>query len=135
MARTVADAVAIFQVVAGYDPDDPVTEAARGRPVPNYAASLVKDGLRGARIGILRQAYERPSADTEVLAVFARAIASLRAQGAIVLDSVPMPELDSIFRIQREPCNRFKYDIEKWIASTGNRTPVKSLDEIVRSRS
>lgn len=134
MARSVADAVAIFQVVAGYDPDDPVTEAARGRPIPHYSASLIADGLRGARIGILRQAYERPTLDSEIVTVFARAVADLRAKGATVIDTVPMPELDSIFRIQREGCNRFKYDLEKWMASTGNRTPVKSLDEIVRSR-
>jgi len=66
MARTVADAVAVFQVVAGYDPADSVTVASRERPLPNYAASLVRDGLRGARIGVLRQAYERPSLDAEV---------------------------------------------------------------------
>ena len=134
MARTVADAVAIFQVVVGYDPNDPVTEASRGREIPNYSASLVRDGLRGARIGILRQAYQRASLDSEIVSVFARAIADLRSNGATVIDSVPMLESDSIFRIQREGCNRFKYDLEKWMASTGNRTPVKSLDEIVRSR-
>jgi Asp-tRNA(Asn)/Glu-tRNA(Gln) amidotransferase A subunit family amidase len=133
MARSVADAVAIFQVVASYDPDDPVTAAAREHPVPRYADSLRADGLRGARIGILRQAYERPTLDTEITAVFARAIADLRAHGAIVIDSVPIPELDSLRRIRRDGCNRFKYDIEKWIASTGNSTPVKSLDDIVRS--
>ena len=134
MARSVSDAVAIFQVVAGYDPDDPVTVAARDHPAPRYADSLRADGLRGARIGVLRQAYVRASIDTEIVTVFARAIADLRARGATVIDSVPMPEADSVFRIQRENCNRFKYDIEKWMASTGNRTPVKSLDEIVRSR-
>jgi amidase len=134
MARTVADAVTIFQVVAGPDPDDPVTSAARDHPIPDYSKSLVKDGLRGARIGILRQAYERPTLDSEIVTVFARAVADLRANGATIIDSVPMQELDSIFRVQREPCNRFKYDLEKWIASTGNRTPLKSLDEIVRSR-
>ena len=32
MARTVADAVAVFQVVAGEDPDDPVTARSRGQP-------------------------------------------------------------------------------------------------------
>jgi amidase len=134
MARTVADAVAIFQVVAGPDPDDPVTAAARDHPRPDYSKALAKDGLRGARIGILRQAYERPTLDSEIVTVFSRAIADLRDNGATVIDTVPMPELDSIFRIQREPCNRFKYDLEKWIASTGNRTPLKTLDEIVRSR-
>ncbi|HMC56474.1 MAG TPA: amidase family protein, partial [Gemmatimonadaceae bacterium] len=148
MARSVADAVAIFQVVAGYDPDDPVTGASRDHysviPIPSeakgrdlhfdYSRSLVRDGLRGARIGILRQAYERPTTDSEVVSVFMRAVADLRRNGAIVVDSVPIPALDSLFGAQREACNRFKYDLEKWIASTGNRTPVKSLDEIVRSR-
>ena len=134
MARTVADAVAVFQVVAGYDPDDSVTEASRGREIPNYSASLVRDGLRGARIAILRQAYQRPTLDSEIVAVFARAVADLRARGATVLDSLPMPEMDSVFRVQREGCNRFKADLEKWMASTGNKTPVKSLDEVVRSR-
>ena len=46
MARTVADAAAVFQVVAGEDPDDPVTAAAPRPPAENYAASLVRDGLR-----------------------------------------------------------------------------------------
>jgi amidase len=133
MARTVADAVAVFQVVVGYDPADSVTIAARNRPVPDYAASLVRDGLRGARIGILRQAYERPTLDPEVRDVFERAVAELRLAGATVVDSVPMPQLDSLFRAHRGQCNPFKYDLERWIASTGNRTPVKSLDEIIRS--
>src|SRR6185503_16306208 len=66
--------------------------------------------------------------------VFAKAVADLRAAGATVIDTVPIPQLDSILRIPRENCNRFKYDLEAWIASTGSRTPVKSLDEIVRSR-
>jgi len=133
MARTVADAVAVFQVIAGYDAADSVTIAARGRPVPNYSASLVRDGLRGARIGILRQAYERPTLDAEVRDVFARAVADLRLAGATVIDTVPLPELDSLFAAHRGQCNPFKFDLERWIASTGSRTPVKSLDEIIKS--
>jgi len=133
MARTVSDAVAIFQVVAGYDPDDPTTTPSRGRAVPNYAASLVKDGLRHARIGVLHQAYESPTTDSEVVSVFRRAVSDLRRAGAVVVDSVPIPELDSLFKVETGDCNRFKYDLERWIASNGSRTPVKSLDEIVKS--
>ena len=133
MARTVADAVAVLQVVAGYDPADSITIAARERPLPNYAVSLVRDGLRGARIGVLRQAYERTSLDGEVRDVFQRAVADLRLGGATVIDTVPMPGLDSLFAAHRGQCNPFKYDLERWIGSTGGRTPVKSLDEIIRS--
>src|SRR4051794_17259041 len=34
MTRTVEDAVTVFQVIAGEDPDDPATAASHGRPIP-----------------------------------------------------------------------------------------------------
>src|SRR5581483_2836229 len=58
MARSVADATAVLQVIAGYDPDDPATAVMQSKPIPNYSASLVPGGLKGARIGVLRQAFE-----------------------------------------------------------------------------
>ena len=133
MARSVADAVAVFQVVAGYDPADSITLATRSRPIPAYSASLVRDGLRGARIGVLRQAYERPTLDGEVREVFLHAVDDLRRAGATVIDTVPLPALDSLLRAQTGGCNPFKFDLERWIAGTGSRTPVKTLDEIIRS--
>ena len=134
MARTVADAVAIFQVVAFADSADDASLPYRDFSPPDYSKSLVRDGLRGARIGILRQAYERASLDSQITTVFAKAVADLRAGGATVIDTVPVPELDSLFGMRREGCNRFKYDLERWMASTGGKTPVKSLDEVIRSR-
>ena len=47
IARTVEDAAAVFQVIAGDDPDDPVTAAARDHPHPDYTAAL--DPQRTAR--------------------------------------------------------------------------------------
>ena len=133
MARTVADAVAVFQVVAGYDPDDPATEAARSRTIPNYSASLVRDGLRGVRLGVLRQAYERPTLDSEVAQVFARAVSDLRRAGATVLDTVAVTQLDSIMRSGRGGCNVFKFELNRWLEAQGDRVPVKNLDAIIRS--
>src|SRR6476646_8152143 len=57
VTRTVQDTVAVLQVIAGEDPADPVTAAGRGRVDANYAAALRGDGLRGARLGVLHQAY------------------------------------------------------------------------------
>jgi Asp-tRNA(Asn)/Glu-tRNA(Gln) amidotransferase A subunit family amidase len=133
MARTVADAVAVFQVIVGEDPDDPATAAARGRAPENYAAALQRDGLRGARIGVLRQAYERDSTDPEIVAVFMAAVEDLRHAGATIVDPAAVP-LDGI---RRQPgvgsCMGFKYDINRYLASQADRTPVKSLGDIVKS--
>jgi Asp-tRNA(Asn)/Glu-tRNA(Gln) amidotransferase A subunit family amidase len=134
MARTVADAVAVFQVVAGYDPDDPATDAVKGKPTPNYAAALVRGGLRGAHIGILRQAFESRTVDPEVRAVFDRAIQDLRAAGATVLDTVTIVELDSIRRSGGGGCNPFKYEFNAWLAQQGSGVPVHDIHAILTSR-
>ena len=134
MARSVADAVAVFQVIAGEDPDDPATAAARGRPRETYAASLVRDGLKGARIGVLRQAYERDTTDAEIVQVFMNAVEDLRRAGAIIVDPARIEGLDQIRRTPGGgPCMGFKYDINRYLASHGDRVPVKSLSEIVKS--
>jgi amidase len=134
IARTVADAVAVFQVIVGEDPDDPVTAASRAHPAPDYATSLVRDGLRGARIGVLRQAYERPSADPEVLQVFAAALDELRAAGATLVDPAPVDVSQARRPRGAGACGGFKYEINRYLASRGALVPVHTLDEIVRSR-
>ena len=134
MARTVADAAAVLQVVAGEDPDDAVTAAARDHPAPNYMAALDRNALQGARIAILRQAYETPTTDSEVVAVFTRAVADLRRAGATVLDSFPLPTLDSLRRSQRGGCSQFKFDLNRFLQALGpDGPPLTSLDSIIRS--
>jgi Asp-tRNA(Asn)/Glu-tRNA(Gln) amidotransferase A subunit family amidase len=133
MARTVADAVAIFNVVAGEDPDDPVTAASRGHRADDYRKFLVPGGLKGARIGVLRQAYNPDSADSEVNAVFTTALEDLGRQGATVVDPAGIDSLNAINRSGRGGCNRFKYDLERYFAVRGQNAPVRTLAEILRS--
>jgi amidase len=134
MARSVADGVAVFQVIVGEDPADPATAVARGRPREDYAASLVRDGLRGARIGVLRQAYERDTTDPEVVQVFMSAVEDLRRAGATIVDPARIEDLDQIRRAPGVgPCMGFKYDLNRYLASHGDRIPMHDLSEIVKS--
>jgi Asp-tRNA(Asn)/Glu-tRNA(Gln) amidotransferase A subunit family amidase len=144
MTRTVADAVAVFQVIAGPDPDDPATIkdsdiarqfGPRGQPDtrPVYATSLLRDGLKNARIGVLRQAYERETTDAEIVKVFTAAVEAIKQAGAIVVDPVRV-DLDQARRPQGVGCGGFKYDINRYLAAQGDRVPVKSLADIIKSR-
>lgn len=133
MARTVADAVAVFDVVVGSDAADSVTAPADTKRSASYASFLVRGKLKGARIGILRQAYERPTLDPEVQRVFERAVADLRAQGAVIVEA-RVDSLDAIQRLQQGSCNRFKADLERYFAARGSNAPAKTIDEILRSR-
>ena len=134
MTRTMEDAVAVFQAIAGEDADDPATAAARGRAIPVYAQALQRDGLKGARLGILRQAYERETTDPEVVDVFMAAVDDLKRAGATIVDPVRV-ELAEVRRPQGSgQCGGFKYDINRYLAAQGDRVPVHTLEEIIRSR-
>jgi amidase len=134
MARSVADAARVLDVVAHSDPADTVTRQADARRAARYTDALVPGGLKGARIGVLRQAYERPTLDPEVKAVFERALDDLRRAGAIIVDTARVDSLDAIQRRQQGGCNRFKSDLERYLAARAPNAPVKTLDEILRSR-
>ena len=58
MARTVEDAVAILDVIAGWDPADPITERLRTAAAPRNLDQLSQGDLKGVRLGIMRQAYQ-----------------------------------------------------------------------------
>ena len=145
MTRSLEDAVLMLHVIAGPDPDDPVTVAGTplaqmfspaGRPasLPDYRTALQKDGLKGKRIGILRQAYERETTDAEIVKVFMAAVEDMKRAGATIVDPVRI-DLDQIRRQQGAGmCGGFKYDINRWLASHGGRAPVKDLAAIIQSR-
>jgi amidase len=134
VTRTVADTAAVLQVIAGPDPADPVTALGRDHLSPNYAASLRADGLKGARLGVLHQAYDTPTLDKDVDAVFKGALGELRNLGAEVIDPVEVAGLDAMRRAQGGGCNQFKYDLNQYLAALGDKAPMHSLDEIVKSR-
>jgi len=133
MARTMTDAVAVFQVIVGEDPEDPVTARSHGRKIPDYKASLVRTGLKNARIGILRQAYERANLtpDAEVVTVFTKALDDMTKAGAAIVDGI------TIEGVQRQQgagtCRGFKYDINDYLATRGQKAPLRSLEEILAS--
>src|SRR5258708_2149173 len=55
MAGSVKDLALLLGGMAGYDPEDPVTALGVGMADGSYTRFLDKDGLKGARIGILRE--------------------------------------------------------------------------------
>src|SRR2546422_835201 len=134
VTRTVADTAAVLQVIAGPDPADAATAAGRDHGASNYAASLRADGLKGARLGVLHQAYDTPTLDHEVDEVFRGAMGELRHLGAEVIDPVEVEELDALRRTQSGGCNQFKYDVNRYLAALGDKATGHSLEDIIKSR-
>jgi Asp-tRNA(Asn)/Glu-tRNA(Gln) amidotransferase A subunit family amidase len=88
MARTVADAARVLNVIAGYDPNDPITAYSVGHIPPSYTDALHPSALRGARIGIVRARRRPPAADSSGAGEAARAPASRAAAESARRDSL-----------------------------------------------
>jgi amidase len=82
MARHVVDAAITLSVLQGRDRTDPATGEYPADQPTDYARLLSPGALRGARIGVFRQA----GIDAEVDRVVEDAVATLRARGATVVD-------------------------------------------------
>jgi len=90
MARSVADAALLLSVIAGSDPDDPMTvDSDRHRT--DYVAALDAGALAGKRLGVMRawMGYH-PALD----AVFEQRLEDLQAAGATIvdIDRKPVPD-------------------------------------------
>ncbi len=138
ITRTVRDAALVLDVIAGYDPNDPVTAYAVGQIPTSYTLTLALDGLRGARIGVIRQPMDArtdvASDDyKKVRGVIDRAIGDLKALGAEVVDPVTIPGV--IDRVNKGyDGNVFETEsaINNYLAQHAN-APVKTLRDILLS--
>ena len=128
MVRTVADAAVLMDVLDAADPNDPATLAngKRGDRV-SYVTALVKNGLRGARIGVARDSWGRsPQLDR----VLNAALDKMKAAGAVLID-VRFPNRDKFgdaefLLLQYE----FKDGLQKYLAARGSR--YKTLDDLIK---
>ena len=107
MTRTVADLATVLDVIAGYDAESPETALGVGQVPDTYTRFLDANGLKGARIGILREPMgyfsEPQSADFKgVTAVFDNAVAELKATGAVVVDPIVIPHLNALLARRRQ---------------------------------
>ena len=138
ITRTVKDAAILLDVIAGYDPNDPVTADSVGHIPPTYTAFLNKDGLRGARLGVIREPMDAkadPASDDfkKVRAVIDRAIGDLKRLGAEMVDPVVIPDLkERVKKIYDNNNYETEQAINRYFSDHPN-APAKTLREILLS--
>ena len=130
MARTVADAVAVLGALTGVDPDDPHTWASKGRSPADYSPFLDPSGLRGARIGLVRRLLGfHPDVDR----IVEEAVAAMRSQGAVIVDSADVPTWGEWSESELEVMlYEFKAGLNAYLAQLGGSPRVRSLKDLIR---
>ena len=129
LARTVTDIALMLDASVGADPSDPITSRGAGRIPPSYLTSLDRDGLRGARLGVLLPLFGEAQEDQRAGSVVRTAIEAMAQRGArlIPIASGDLPsEADGVAIIRFE----FATDLNDYLRHTP-KAPVRSHDEML----
>jgi len=129
MARTVTDAAILLTALAGVDPSDSATGASQGKSQSDYTRSLDRDGLRGARLGVVRKYFGFNDQVDKQMETLIREIKKL---GAVVIDPAEIPTAGKFDDSELEVLlYELKADLNAYLAKLGPKAPVRSLKEII----
>jgi Asp-tRNA(Asn)/Glu-tRNA(Gln) amidotransferase A subunit family amidase len=125
--------VAVLDAIAGYDAADLLTEQCVGKiPAKPYTSYVNPEGLKGARVGVLRELFQSGPAHAEGLALTAKALDDMKKAGAILVDPVNTG-LDLV-GVQKE-AGEYKYArafaINAYLARLPASAPIHNLDEMI----
>ena len=125
LSRHVVDSAITLSALQGRDVADPATGTYPPDQPADYAAGLDTGSLRGARIGVWRQAGTNAAVD----AVVERSVWTMRAAGATVVD-VELPYLDEIAANSLPALlTEFRRDLTGYLE--GRPGAPKSLEELI----
>ncbi|HVZ97248.1 MAG TPA: amidase [Chitinophagaceae bacterium] len=129
MTRTVRDAAILLSAIAGEDEEDDATQNKDRKQYPDYTKFLDKDGLKGARIGVLRKYFGfLPAVDK----IINDALDILKQNGAILVDPVI---IDSLGKFDDSEGTVLSYELKAGMAAylkhRGANTPFHTLKDLI----
>jgi amidase len=129
MARTVADAAALLGAMTGVDPDDEATKASDGKAEADYTKYLKADGLKGARIGVMKLGERW---HPKVRPIFEAAVAAMKSAGATVVDPVEVKTLSKFGDAEYQVLLfEFKATLNAYLAKLGPGARVRTLADVI----
>jgi amidase len=128
MARTVTDVAICLGILTGIDPADSKTANSAGAFQADYTQFLKKDGLKGKRIGLLKDAM---GFHHKVDILMDQTVAWLKTQGAEVVEVKFALDPDIENASMEVMLYEFKAGLNKYFSSLGNESKVKNLEELI----
>jgi amidase len=129
MCRTVTDAAILLGVLTGIDPRDPATSAGKGKVFTNYTGYLDPNGMKGARLGIVRKSFGFNDAVDKLMNDL---IAEMTKLGAVIVDPADIPTAGKFDDSELEVLlYEFKAGLNAYLGALGAKAPVRTLKEII----
>jgi amidase len=127
MARTVMDAAILLGGGIGIDESDSITQNSSGKSYTDYTKFLIKDSLKGKRIGIEKSHLQ---VNPDMVAVLRAAMTTMEAQGATMVEVDVMGPLKLLGTAEYQVLlYEFKDGLNRYLASANGK--VKSLKELI----
>src|SRR5678815_1462504 len=124
IARTVTDAALILDVMAGYDPADPITAFGRGHRPVSFTHLLRADALKGTRIGAITNLFGKEERHREVNKAMEGVIGRMEGQGATVV-RFDLPEYDRLLPNIATDVYEAKTVMERYFAALPPDSPIR----------
>ncbi|HSL28032.1 MAG TPA: amidase [Anaerolineales bacterium] len=130
MARTVTDAAILLGAMSGVDGQDAATRLSKKRSFSNYTRFLDREGLQGARIGVVRN---MAGTNPRILKIFDHCIEVMKHLGAVIVDPADVPNFDKLDKTEREVLYyEFKTDLNKYLKTVNGNVQVHSMEDVIR---
>ncbi|KAK1560179.1 hypothetical protein Q3G72_023257 [Acer saccharum] len=136
ICRTVADAVYVLDAIVGVDHNDKATrEASKYIPVGGYIQFLKPSGLKGKRLGIVRDPFFTVIEEPGIIRAFEHHFHTLRQQGAVLVDNLKIVSIDAILNPLvsgegKAMDTDLKLDLNKYLEGLVV-SPVRSLADVI----
>jgi len=128
MGRTVEDVAICLGSLVGIDPEDSKTLGSEGFYQSDYTRFLMQDGLKGKRIGLLKDVM---GYHHKVDTLIHKSVAFLESQGAEVIE-IEFPGDRSFGQASFQVMlYEFKDGLNKYFASLGNDAEVRNLSDLI----
>ncbi len=129
MCRTLRDAAILLGALTGIDPEDPYTSESQGKSYTDYTQFLDANGLKGARIGVVRKYF---GFSEGVDGIMAEAIDVIKKQGATIIDPA---NIETVGKFDDSESLVFDFELKagiaKYLAGLGPASPMKTLADLI----
>ena len=129
MTRTVHDSAILLGAMQGVDPEDDATKASGRKAYKDYSKFLDVNGLKGARIGVVRKYFGfLPQVDE----VMDKALDVLKKNGAILIDPIEIAAIGKMDSNENTVLlYELKADMKKYLEHRGPQTKMHTLKDLI----
>lgn len=133
ICRTIEDCAVLLDVIAGYDKNDSETVWSASSNPKLYIDSLVKDGLKGKRVGVLKSFFGKEAMHEDVTNAVNSRISQMKDGGAILVDIDDEIDSEHLVKNVSVHLHDLKDHLDTYLSKIDDASFARSTSEVLES--